>query len=115
MKESSSAEITTREAGAFTVATVEGEINLYSVSQLRKDINRLIDSGVKNLAIDMRNVKYMDSSGIALMANLQKKIKSIAGKFVILQMHEDILNVLKLAALDKFFVILPTEEELASQ
>ncbi len=62
--------------------------------------------------IDMKNLSHMDSSGIALLANLQKQIRSNSGSFYMMNVNDDIKNVLKLAALDKFFNILDSEADL---
>jgi anti-anti-sigma regulatory factor len=39
-------------------------------------------------------------------------MKAHNGKFSLLNIHEDVLNILKLATLDKFFQIYDTEDEL---
>jgi anti-anti-sigma factor len=112
MKELPSADINLRVNGSHTIVSITGEVNLYSVSQIRKDITKIVDSGVRSLVIDMVHLTYMDSSGIALMANLQKKLKSMNGKFFIINMSDEIKSVLKLAGLDKFFIILNSENDL---
>ena len=89
----------------YKLVGIEGDVNLYSVSQLRKDIIKLIEEGYTSIIIDMLNVRYMDSSGIALMANLQKKIKSSNGFFGLVNMNVEIKNILRLAALEKYFAI----------
>lgn len=105
-------DISVREKGNHKIISIAGEVNLYSVSQLRKDIMSLVDESVPSLVIDMKDLTHMDSSGIALLANLQKRIKSNNGQFSMINVNNDINNVLKLAALDKFFNILETEDQL---
>ncbi|MDH5657374.1 MAG: STAS domain-containing protein [Spirochaetia bacterium] len=97
--------ITVSSKDKHTIIEIDGDVNLYSVSQLRKNISQLIDDGNHSIIIDMKNVRYMDSSGIALLANLQKKIKTTNGFFGILQMNNEIKNILRLAALEKYFSI----------
>lgn len=107
-----SVEIEVREQGKHKIISISGEVNLYSVSKLRKDIMKMIDDSVSSLVIDMKTLSHMDSSGIALLANLQKQIRSNGGSFYMMNVNDDIKNVLKLAALDKFFSILESESEL---
>ncbi len=105
-------EISVRDKGKHKIISISGEVNLYSVSQLRKDIMKYVGDSIPSLVIDMKELSHMDSSGIALLANLQKRIKSNNGNFSMIHVNEDIHNVLKLAALDKFFNILESEDAL---
>ena len=50
--------------------------------------------------------------GIGALVAGQKKMKAHSGKFSLLNIHEDVLNILKLATLDKFFTIVEGEDEL---
>ena len=95
-----------------TIVSIEGEVDLYSVAELRKEILKLIDDNISCLIIDMSKLNYMDSSGIALMANLKKKMKAKEKKFGLLHVSDDIMDVLKLAALEKFFNIYKDESEI---
>ncbi|MCB1307252.1 MAG: STAS domain-containing protein [Leptospiraceae bacterium] len=91
-----------------TIIALKGEVDLYGVGDLKKELMKYIEENkdsINSLAIDMSQLKYMDSSGIALMANLQKKVKAQGGKFYLLAVNEDIMNVLRLSALDSFFNI----------
>lgn len=105
-------EIEITEQDKHKIISISGEVNLYSVSKLRKDIMKVVDDSVTSLVIDMSNLSHMDSSGIALLANLQKQIRSNNGSFYMLNVNDDIKNVLKLAALDKFFNIIESLDQL---
>lgn len=98
--------------GNHHVVSLSGKVDLYSVTSLRKELTDYIDKGVKSLAIDMNGLSYMDSSGIALLAAIQKKVKAMGAAFALVSVPEDILNVLKVAALDKFFRIVKKIEDL---
>jgi anti-anti-sigma factor len=54
----------------------------------------------------------MDSSGIGALVASQKKMRANNGKFALLHIHEDVLNILKLATLDKFFKIYDNADDL---
>jgi anti-anti-sigma factor len=101
-----------RELDGHTVAEIEGDVDLYNVGKLKKSLFDIIDKGAKSLVVDMKNVSYMDSSGIGALVASQKRIKANNGKFALINVSEDVLNVLKLSTLDKFFKIYANEEEL---
>ncbi len=105
-------EINFRQKGSHKVMAVNGEVDLYNVSELKKALFDAINDTVDSLIVDMRDIFYMDSSGIGALVAGQKKMKAKSGKFGLLNIHEDVMNVLKLATLDKFFTIYNSEEDI---
>lgn len=91
--------------------SLEGELDMYVAPQVRDALLngcRNCDLGV---AIDLSEVCYMDSSGIAtLIEGLQWKNRE-GGRFVLVGVHESVMNILKLARLEELFEILPNREE----
>jgi anti-anti-sigma factor len=105
-------EFTTRQVKKHTVIELKGALDIYSAPSLKKDLHKMIDEGATSLAIDMVNIKLLDSSGIALLANLQKRLKSEDGHFYLLNIQPDVMVILKLSSLDQFFQILNSETQL---
>ncbi len=105
-------EIEVKNLGEHKVIAVSGEIDLYNVSELKKVLFSVTDGSHSSVVVDMKDVNYMDSSGIGALVAGQKKMKAHSGKFSLLNIHEDVLNILKLATLDRFFTIVDNEDEL---
>lgn len=101
-----------RDHGEHKIVEVSGEVDLYNVSELKKALFSVTDGSNPSVIVDMRNVNYMDSSGIGALVAGQKKMKAHTGKFALMNIHEDVLNILKLATLDKFFTIYETDDDL---
>jgi anti-sigma B factor antagonist len=101
-----------RDHGEHKIVEVSGEVDLYNVSELKKALFSVTDGSNSSVIVDMRNVNYMDSSGIGALVAGQKKMKAHSGKFALINIHEDVLNILKLATLDKFFTIYEDDEDL---
>jgi anti-anti-sigma factor len=101
-----------REVGEHKIIEVSGEVDLYNVSELKKALFSITDGKHLSVIVDMSNVNYMDSSGIGALVAGQKKMKAHNGKFALMNIHDDVLNILKLATLDKFFKIYESEDEL---
>ncbi|MCU0287077.1 MAG: glutamate formimidoyltransferase [Acidobacteria bacterium] len=94
------------------IIEVSGEVDLYNVSELKKALFSITDGKFSSVVVDMENVNYMDSSGIGALVAGQKKMRAHNGKFALMNIHEDVLNILKLATLDKFFKIYDSEDEI---
>jgi anti-anti-sigma factor len=106
-------EFTTKTKGKHKIFELVGSLDIYSASKMKKEINAVVDEQeIESLVLDMAKVTHMDSSGIALLANLQKKMKTEGSKFALLNVTNDIMAVLKLSSLDNFFTIYQSEAEL---
>ncbi len=105
-------EIEFKDIGEHKVISVSGEVDLYNVSELKKALFSVTDGSYSSVVIDLKDVNYMDSSGIGALVAGQKKMRAHNGKFALVNIHDDVLNILKLATLDKFFTIYENEEDL---
>src|SRR5512145_3157880 len=105
-------DIELKDHGEHKVIQVSGEVDLYNVSELKKALFSITDGSYPSVVVDMQYVNYMDSSGIGALVAGQKKMKAHNGKFALMNIHDDVLNILKLATLDKFFTIYDSEDEL---
>lgn len=105
-------EIEIKDLGEHKVIQVGGEVDLYNVSELKKALFGITDGRCPSVIVDMKNVNYMDSSGIGALVAGQKKMRAHNGKFALMNIHDDVMNILKLATLDRFFKIYEDENEL---
>jgi anti-sigma B factor antagonist len=101
-----------RDIGEHKIIDVSGEVDLDNVSELKKALFSITDGQHNSVIVDMKKVNYMDSSGIGALVAGMKKMKAHNGKFALMNIHDDVLNILKLATLDKFFTIYDSEDEL---
>ena len=106
-------EIRFRELGKHKVIEVVGDVDLYNVSELKQAIFNLVEKeDIPSLIVDMKETNYLDSSGIGALVAGQKKIKLKGGRFALLYIKDEVLNVLKLATLDQFFTIYENESQI---
>ena len=105
-------EIELKDIGEHKVISVSGEVDLYNVSELKKALFSVTDGTYSSVVVDLKDVNYMDSSGIGALVAGQKKMRAHNGKFSLINIHDDVLNILKLATLDRFFTIYEDENDL---
>ena len=98
--------------GKHKIIALKGELDLYKTGKLKRELLDVIGDEISSLIIDMAELTYMDSSGIALMAFLQKNVKGKNGSFAFVNINDEIMNVLKLAALDNFFKIYDSLDQI---
>ena len=84
---------------------IEGEVDVYTSIDLKKELTRLIESDNKKLIIDLENVSYMDSSGLGVLVALLKELKKIGGELKLISLPISVKKIFDLTRLTKFFDI----------
>ena len=80
------------------------EIDLDKSPQVRENIKDLIDK-VKTIEVQLSKVKYIDASGIAALVEGMQLSKSNSKEFFLTDVSNEVMKVIQLAHLDKFFQI----------
>jgi anti-anti-sigma factor len=89
---------------------MEGEININTAVQLRKDFEEIIKNNNKKVLMDFSAVSYVDSSGLATLIEMLQRLKKIGGKLRISNMDQKVKNIFEVTKLYKFFEIFETRE-----
>lgn len=97
-------ELETRKDGNITVLTIHGDIDFNSSPDVRRSLLDLVD-GAEGIVVDMAGVEYIDSSGVASLIEAYQSAKSADCAFSLASVSKSALRVLKLAHLEKVFVI----------
>ena len=90
--------------GNTGILILSDEIDLDKSPQVRENIKDLIDK-VKVVEVHMAAVKYIDSSGIAALVEGMQLSKSNSKEFCLTDVSNEVMKVVQLAHLDKFFKI----------
>ncbi len=93
--------------GNTGILILKDEIDLDKSPQVRENIKELIDK-VKIIEVQMAGVKYIDSSGIAALVEGMQLSKSNSKEFCLTEVSNEVMKVIQLAHLDKFFTIKST-------
>lgn len=112
----------------FTIFKLDEEnLNSLISPDLKSEFIILRNEGVKNLILDMKKVKYVDSSGLSAILTANRLWKGY-GHFIITDiMHEPVKRLIEISRLDSILTILPefndavdyiethAEEEIAAE
>ena len=86
------------------IIDINGDVDLENSDSLREQVSIALDENTK-VSVDMNEVTYIDSSGIAALIESKQKAEETSKEFKILRPSESVSSVLKMAKLDTFFVI----------
>lgn len=79
---------------------LDGEIDMDKTDEVKGAIFPVIDSG-KNVALNLSNVQYMDSSGISVLIESHQKALEKGTKLVIKDVSKSVLKVIMMAKLEQ--------------
>ncbi len=93
----------------MSVVSIEGNVDIYTSPHMKGEISKLIKKRIPIILIDLNEVKYMDSSGIATFVESFKNIKKYEGKFILYNLPAIVIDVFKMTKLEKIFEIYENE------
>ena len=97
-------EATTNNSGEETVLTVKGEVDIQVAPDLWKVMQDAF-GGARSLKIELKDVSYIDSSGIATLLKGLKYANDNKIEYAILDPSPQVLKVIELAHLHTLFSI----------
>ena len=63
-----------RTADGGVILTVCGDLDIATAPALRRRVNAILDTGVRRLVLDLRDVAFMDSTGLAVLIAAQHRL-----------------------------------------
>ena len=88
------------------IAYLTGELDHCSAQCIRRELDALIaDQGMKRLVLDMKNMSFMDSSGIAVVINTLRLMTKIEGKLLLAGLGSQPMKVFRTSGIDKLVEI----------
>ena len=79
--------------------------------QLKSEMVTLHAEGVRNIILDLSEVKYTDSSGLSALLVGNRILQEDNGIFVLTQLSDHTMKLIKISQLDSVLNILPSVEE----
>ncbi len=105
-------DFTISEQPAYVIVTLKGElIEKNQANDLLVKIDELLLSNKNKFAINMADLKYMNSSGLNTLIQLLTKARKSGGDTVIYNMNKKINELLLITKLNTLFKIFDTEEQ----
>jgi anti-sigma B factor antagonist len=91
---------------------VVGDIDLYNSPEIRKVLlETLRDKRVPRVVINLKQVRYIDSSGVASLVEGLKVSRNVNSRFILYGLSPAAREVLELSRLIKVFEVYDNEEQ----
>ena len=106
-------DITTRrdEGRQVEVLELSGRFDVYEAAPVREIVDHLIDSGMPRLLINLSQVNFIDSSGLALLMQTMKRCQQNEGDLHLCCLQRPVQLIFQLSRLDKALKVFDTEQD----
>jgi anti-sigma B factor antagonist len=104
--------ISARQVGDAVILDLTGDITLFNSPEIRKAlIDQLREQRVSHLIVNMLDVPYVDSSGVASLVEGLKISRDLKSRFALYGLSKSARTVLELTHLLRIFEVHQTEQE----
>jgi anti-sigma B factor antagonist len=93
-------EIFARDGGTALVQ-VKGEVDSYTAPMLEQRLTELVDGGVCEIVLDVADLTFMDTTGLAALARTFKRLRSGQGRLSLRSPRPNVQKTLEITGLDK--------------
>jgi anti-anti-sigma factor len=85
------------ERGQVVLVTLRGELDLLSTGELEPELERLADEpGVDVVALDLRDLEFLDSSGLRLVVLVERRLKEAGRRLVLVRGPQPVQRVFEI-------------------
>ncbi len=104
--------ITTEEINKTIVIHISEErLDAHNSAELKVEIQRLFEAGNRNLLIDLKSVRFIDSSGLGALVSGFKNATSNQGTLKLSSLQPQVKSMFELTRLHRVFEIFPTASD----
>lgn len=93
------------------ILELEGEIDLHEAPQIKEKFQPMLAAKEPRIVVDLANVSYIDSSGLALFIEVMQRASEYGGKFLLCGLRPSVRAIFEIARLDQVFRIFGDREE----
>jgi anti-sigma B factor antagonist len=93
------------------VLTVVGRLNATSAPSLKSRLKQLVDGNKTEIILELANVSFIDSSGLAALVSGLKQTRERGGWLKLAGVNEQVSSIFKMTMLDRVFELYPNVDD----
>ncbi|MDX6302727.1 MAG: anti-sigma factor antagonist [Nocardioidaceae bacterium] len=94
-----------RDVGGLTLITLGGELDLAAVPALRRGLDSSPTAALPDLALDMRQVQFMDCAAVSVLIAVYKQVRAAGGCLRLFGAQPEPAHLLQLSSLDRLLCL----------
>lgn len=88
-----------------------GILDGIKANHLRREVSDVVAAGAEVILIDLKDVTFMDSSGLSGLVSAMKTVRTSNGKLYLCSINEQVKMVFELTRMNRVFDTFPNREE----
>jgi anti-sigma B factor antagonist len=88
-----------------TFVTVAGEIDVFTAPKLREEILPLAEQKNQSVTISLKDVSYLDSTGLGVFVGLFKQLKKNEGELKLIDLSDRLKRLFEITGLSNIITI----------
>lgn len=97
--------LSTRAGRGCLIVQVDGVLDLATTPDVRNSLQHALDTGAHTVVLDLAGVRFLDSTGLALIVWLHKQLLQRGGRVCIATTAPGLLRVFALTSVDRLIRI----------
>lgn len=99
--------------GSILMVRLKGELDHHTSTDLRITIDKLMKERkeINHLVLNLKDLSFMDSSGLGVILGRYKEIERKKGKMIVCSLNPTIYRILEMAGLFKIIAVVKSEKE----
>lgn len=99
------------EKDGISIFRMKGDIDINTSPEVKKSFDDAVKQKRDKVVVNLKDVGYVDSSGLATLVEVLKNLRVYGGKLKLTNLSPKVLGLFEITKLDKLFDILLEEEE----
>jgi len=87
------------------VLRLEGEVDVFTAPQVRERVVKLVADGVRHIIADLREVDFLDSTGLGVLVGSLKRLREQDGSLKLVTASDRILQLFRITGLVHAFTL----------
>ncbi|MEB3290645.1 MAG: STAS domain-containing protein [Leptolyngbya sp.] len=87
------------------VITPEGILDSTKAEEFRQIVDEMLIAGVEAILIDLKDITFIDSSGLGTLVVILKKVRGLNRKFCICSVNDQVRMLFELTSMDRVFEV----------
>jgi anti-sigma B factor antagonist len=88
-----------------------GDIDLESSPEFQQSLLAILDEKPKRIIVNLAQVGYMDSSGVATLVKLLSRARKTGASLALVGLTDRVRSIFEITRLDGIFEMFPSEKE----
>ena len=103
-------DITRSAQNGVVLLAPSGRLSVSLAPVLRAEIQRTLNTGTRNLVIDLAAVDYVSGAGLLVLDEARLRLDERQGRLILCELTDPVRLVLELAGMTRLFVVEPSRE-----